>query len=187
MERIRVVLGDIVDTKSYAPIVVRFKWRNYDQEADDDHHEWIYCTDDEANWMHFVEDFKIKIKYMLLIGPRAEEFEQLLRATVSNWPRDQILERAHKPKSRADRCKILYVLAIDTIERGFDQETFGIYSNALADSDSLIRKAAVLGASYLRWPQLAEPLRLLATNVEKDEAIREEAAVLLKKLGQDAS
>ena len=188
--RIRVVLGDTVDTKSYAPLVVRLNWRNYEQIVpdDDSRHEWVYCTDDKANWIHYVEDYTLKVKYMLLIGPRAEQFEQAIRKSVSNWPRSMILERAHSPNlSRTDRREALYVLAIDTIERGIDQETFDIYSKALADSDSFIRKAAVLGASYLAWPQLAEPLRPLATKAEKNEAIRKEATSILKKLEADAT
>jgi hypothetical protein len=188
--RIRVVLDENVSELGYSAVAAHFYWRIHHRVPRDGEQnlELVLCTDDEANWIHYVDDHKLHVKYMLLIGPRASEFEQVLRDDVQNWRTEMILDRARQPNlPRKDRREVLYHLAIDTVERGFDQEVFDIYSKALHDSDSFIRKAAVIGASILGWPQFAEPLRQLASETEKNEAIRKDAALLLDKLNAHAN
>lgn len=70
------------------------------------------------------------------------------------------------------------------MEHGFDQETFDIYSKAMRDPDPIVRGAAVFGSSFLAWPQLADPMRPLATSAEPEDAIRSQAATVLKGLDE---
>ena len=102
---------------------------------------------------------------------------------VLNWRSRGIIERARKPDlSREDRLEVLYHLALDKMDHGFDKETFDVLSKALKDPDSYVRASALLGSAYLAWPQLADPVRPLATNAEPDEGIRKDAALLLPRL-----
>src|SRR5262249_43857197 len=109
--------------------------------------------------------------------------EGLLRKKLRNYSPTAIMDRARDPTlGSEDRRQALYHLALDKMERGFDQETFEIYSKAMRDPDPFVRGSAVLGSAYLGWPQLAEPMRPLATSAEPDASVRKDAALLVERL-----
>lgn len=156
-DRIRVVLGFDADSRSFARLAVIFHWRNYRHIHDAHKVESVFCTDDEASWIHYVEDLELDVKYMLFIGPRADEFARALRKEVRHQPRRVLLQRLREESDLTgeDRRKVLYQLAVDAVEHGFDQEVFDLYRAALDDPDPFIRDAAARGAAYLGWPELA--------------------------------
>lgn len=186
-DRVRIVLDSSVTEDDLDPFFVDpYNWMIKERIAQkgDQPREYIYGTEDLKNDIHFISDHKIGVKYLLVSGPDAKHIEQYLRESrLLSWHPDAIIERARDSKlSREDRRQALYHLALDKMERGFDQETLDIYSKAMTDADSFVRASAVLGSAYLAWPQLAKPLRPLATDAEPDAGIRKDAALLVGRL-----
>jgi hypothetical protein len=183
-ERVRVVLDESAHEDQLTALAGRYDWwmksrigRNGDQPE-----EYVYSTDDGATDLHFIQDHKIGVTYILVAGPAAGEVVPLLRESLDHYDPDEILEGAKNEMGAGDRRRSLYYLALVTMDRGFDREVFEIYRKALADPDPYVRGSAVLGAAYLGWPELAEPIGALARPEEPDETIRRDAGLLAERL-----
>jgi hypothetical protein len=180
----RIVLGEPNENELVA-IAGKNNWglRNFNAKTADQPAERIYATRDRATQIHWIDDHKIGVVYIYVQGAETSQVEALLRAKLAHYSSKTIVERARNVTlAPADRRDALYHLALDKMDRGFDQETFDIYKRAMQDPDPFVRGSAVLGSAYLGWPQLAEPMRLLATTAEPDESIRKDAATLVDRL-----
>jgi hypothetical protein len=189
-DRVRVVLADGVVEDQLITLAGRHKWWVHDRHArkGEEPAEYIYVTRDGGSFLHWIEDHKLGVNYILVKGPATSEIVQILRERLSNFSPAYIMKRAREAElSPDDRRMALYHLALDKMDRGFDQETFDIFCRALRDPDPVVRGSAVLGSAYLGWPQLAEPLRALVSHDEPDESIRKDAATLIGRLGAPAA
>ncbi len=188
-DRLRVVIDNSVSESALISLAGRNHWgivrriaRSGDQPA-----EYIYGTRDRASFIHWIEDHKIGVNYILVTGPETPRIAQVLRAKLPHFGSGYIIRRARDHAlGSEDRRVALYHLALDKMEHGFDQETFDIYARAMRDPDPFVRGSAVLGSAYLGWPQLAEPLRALASPDEPDASIRVDATILVWRLGNRA-
>ncbi|MBA3462935.1 MAG: hypothetical protein H0T46_23470 [Deltaproteobacteria bacterium] len=181
----RIVLDNRTVEDELVAIAGKNNWglRDFNAKSGDQPAERIYATRDRATQIHWIDDHKIGVVYIYVQGPKTSKIERLLRQKLVHHPSKLILERARDAKlAPADRRDALYHLALDKMQHGFDQETFDIYKHAMQDPDPFVRGSAVLGSTYLGWPQLAEPMRALATADEPDESIRQDAATLVERL-----
>lgn len=182
---VRIVLDSSTNEDKLIAIAGKHHWglRQIIPRSGDQPAERIYATRDRATQIHWIEDHKIGVLYLYVQGPEALPIAQLLRKKLRHYSSSTIGESARDPNvAPAERRRALYHLALDRMGRGFDPETFDIYQRAMQDPDPLVRGSAVLGSAYLGWPQLAEPLRALATGSEPDESIRHDAALLVERL-----
>jgi hypothetical protein len=183
--RVRIVPEKGFREDALYPLLVAHDWsikRRIAQDGDQPR-EYIYGTEDANTNIHFIMDHKIGVDYLLVSGPDAQRIANTLRSKLFHYHSEEIVDRAREPNlSPADRRRALYHLALDKMDHGFDQESFDIYCTAMRDADPFVRASAVLGAAYLGWPELADPLRPLATSAEPDELIRRDAATLVQRL-----
>ena len=96
---------------------------------------------------------------------------------------------AGTPGTTLDTARAAWRDAMDTWERA-EELLIGpaaMDNKALRDPDAFVRGSAVLGSAYLGWPQLAEPLRAVASEEEPDQSIRNDAATLVSRLGASAA
>lgn len=187
---IRVLLDSRTEEKELVAIGGKNNWSlvKINAKSEDQPAERIYATRDRATQIHWIEDHRLGVNYIYVQGPDTNQVELLLRKTLRHYPSKIILQRAHDPKLGPDaRQSALYDLALDKMERGFDQETFDIYVKAMRDPDPVVRRSAILGSAYLAWPELAEPLRPLATSAEPDASVRKDAALLVARLDELAN
>jgi hypothetical protein len=184
---VRIVLDNNENEDKLVALAGKNNWgiRKINARSGDQPAERIYATRDRATQIHWIEDHKIGANYIYVQGPETAAIDELLRKRLKHHSSSSIIERARDSKlAPADRRRALYHLALDKMERGFDQETFDIYSKAMSDPDPVVRGSAVLGSAYLGWPQLAEPMRALATASETDASIRKDAATLVGRLDE---
>lgn len=145
--------------------------------------EYIFSTRDKKTFIHWIEDHKIGVNYILVKGAETAPIAKILRANFLNFTSEDIYERARDNNaSPEDRRLALYHLALDKMEHGFDKDTFEIYKQAMSNADAVVRGSAVLGSAYLAWPQLAEPMRPLAGPGEPDKSIQKDARLLVERL-----
>jgi hypothetical protein len=189
-ERVRIVLAEGVVEDQLITLAGRHKWWVHDRHArkGEEPAEYVYVTRDGGSFLHWIEDHKLGVNYILVNGPATSQIVQILREQLSNFSPAYIMKHVRETElSPVDRRMALYHLALDKMDHGFDQETFDIFSKALRDPDPFVRGSAVLGSAYLGWPRLAEPLRALANHDEPDESIRRDAATLVNRLGASAA
>lgn len=183
-ERVRVVLSNTVSEDQLTALSDKHDWwirrriaRNGDQPE-----EYIYSTDDKRTDLHFIQDHKIGVNYILVQGPDAEEIAPILAKNLLSFDADEIWTAAREVGSSNNYRRALYHLALISMDHGFDREVFEIYEKAMQHSDAIVRGAALLGSAYLGWPELAAPVRRLAGDDEPEESIRQDAALLASRL-----
>jgi hypothetical protein len=179
-ERVRLVLDNNVSEDELTALAGKHDWwmKRRIGRSGDQPQEYIYSTDDGATDLHFIQDHKIGVNYILVKGPAVAEVVSLLVESLEHYDPGDIREGAKNEMGHDDRRRSLYHLALVMMDHGFDPEVFAIYKKALADASPIVRGAAVLGSAYLGWPELAEPLGALAGSSEPDDSIRNDAAVL---------
>lgn len=182
--RVRVVLSNTVIEDHLTRLADKYDWwlrrriaRNGDQPE-----EYVYSTDDKRTDMHFVQDHKIGVNYILVQGPDAEAVASILTSNLLSFDADTIWAAAREGESPTNTPRALYHLALISMEHGFNREVFETFQQAMRSSDAVIRGAALLGSAYLGWPELAAPVRKLAGTEEPDETIRRDAALLAGRL-----
>jgi hypothetical protein len=184
-DRVRVIVGDGVTETQLVKLAGRHTWWIHSRHASrgEEPTEYIYRTNDGGSFLHWIVDPKLGVTYILVKGPATPQIVEILRESLPFYSSGYIMKRAREADlSPADRREALYHLALNKMEHGFDQDTFDIYSKAMCDPDPIVRGSAVLGSAYLGWPELAEPMRPLATSAEPDESIRHDAALLVGRL-----
>lgn len=183
--RLRIVLDDSEDERNLTPIAGRNNWvhKRSIARSGDQPEEYVYATRDGETLIHWIDDHKTGVKYILVDGPEASKVNKLLRDKLLQFAPDYIIEHAsERDLNSAERRTALYHLALEKMERGFDQTTFDLYAAAMKSPDPVVRGGAVLGSAYLGWSELAEPMRPLAGPDEPDESIRKDAGLLLPRL-----
>jgi len=181
----RVVLGPSSDEGKLVAVGGKDNWSlvQINRATPTQPAERIYATRDRATQIHWIEDHKLGVTYVYVQGSDTARIEQLLRRKLQHHPSAAIMKRARDPTlGPEERQYALFYLALDKMDRGFDQETFDIYAQAMRDPDPFVRGSAVLGSAYLAWPQLAAPMRGLASADEPDESVRRNAALLVGRL-----
>jgi hypothetical protein len=184
-DRVRVVLHESVVESNLIKIANDQNWWMHERHAREGEKpaEFIYMTRDRLNFIHWIEDHTLGVNYILVKGPETSQIVQTLRARLANFSPAYIVHHAREPGLPPEERRLaLYHLALHKAEQGFDQETFDIYCEAMRDPDPHVRAAAVQGAAYLKWPELAEPLRARTGPEESEEIIRENAAGLIPHL-----
>lgn len=188
-ERIRVVLDDRVVENDLTALASKQRWRirrriarSGDQPA-----EYIYTTRDGATDLHFIQDHKIGVTYILVKGRDAARIAGAVSAGLRHHEPAMIRARAQRATEAMDRRRSLYHLALIAMDRAVDPEVLEIYQRALVDPDPLVRGSAVLGSAYLGWGELAGPVGALAGPAEPDPGIRRDAALLAGRLAQRSS
>lgn len=183
-ERVRVVLGDDVVEDDFTSVAGANRWRirRRIERNGDQPEEYVYTTRDGATDLHFIQDHKIGFTYILVKGPAASQIVPILTENLRHYDPADVREGARNEMSSEERRSSLYLLALMTMDRGFDGEVFEIYEKAMQHPDAIVRGAALLGSAYLGWPELAAPVRKLANVDELDESIRQDALLLAGRL-----
>jgi hypothetical protein len=183
-DQVRVVLDNSVTEDELTAIAGQHHWRIRRRFArnGEQPEEYVYTTRDSSTDLHFIQDHKLGVNYILVKGPHTTEIVSVLTANLEYYDADDIREGAKNEMDAEDRRRSLYYLALITMDQGFDPEVFEIYKKAFADLNPIVRGAAVLGSAYLGWPKLAGALRQLASASEPDESIRKDAALLSERL-----
>jgi hypothetical protein len=183
-ERVRVMLSHQVVEDDLTILADKHDWwikrriaQNGNQPA-----EYIYCDDPGTTNIHYIQDHKIGVKYILVKGPAAEQIAMILTENLRHYDANDIREGARNEMSAEDRRSSLYFLALISMDHGFNDEVFEIYKRYLKDSDPFVRGSALLGSAYLGWPELTDSIQELAGLDESDESIRRDAALLLERL-----
>jgi hypothetical protein len=185
--RVRIVLDDHVTEDALTAVASDKQWmisRRTEREGDQPN-EFIYSTQPGSGGtdIHWIEDHKIGVNYILVQGPETKKVVEILHDKLDYLSSETILEEARDSEATPNKRGIaLYNLALDKIEGGYDKETFDLFVSALTEKSATVRGAAVLAIAYLGWPQFIDSLRPLSTDSESDESVREDAALLLRRL-----
>lgn len=142
--------------------------------------EVIYSTPDEETYIHYIEDFKLGLNYLVVVGRNPDLVVEEIRSLLPTYDKPEILDMVKTAKSRDEKMRALYYLALITAEQ-YDPDIYKIFVNGLADPDPEIRGATVLAIAYVGWPELLKSVKHTAMT-DDDEIVRQDAALLSENM-----
>ncbi len=126
----------------------------------------------------FVEDARLGVRYVVVDGSAAGEIASRLEARLGAVAWSEVETRAASATATERAWALRYAVAFHTPDRAAP-----LLVRALADSDLLVRRVAVLASAYAPTPAVREALAARA-KAENDGALRASLESLVARLGQ---
>ncbi|EDX77143.1 hypothetical protein MC7420_280 [Coleofasciculus chthonoplastes PCC 7420] len=142
--------------------------------------EVIYQVPEQKLRVHYIEDFKLGLNYLVIVGHDLEATIEEIHSSLHTYRKNQIFSFMESAKSREDKILSIYYLALVAPNR-YNLEIFRIFQDRLFDSDAEIRGATVLAIAYVGWKQFIELLNRL-TDIESDQSVKEDCEILCENL-----
>jgi hypothetical protein len=169
----RVVLSPGVSRDAFHDAALAREWRlaRVIDPPDRSHpYEEIWLSPDERTAIHLMEDDMVGVTYALLDGERPEDHSAQIEEDLETIGASRATDWLNGAAA-SERVAAVSHLAVAADPHGADPDALAAYSAALADPDPAVRAAAAIGAAYLVWPELREPLQALAEN-DPDAEVR---------------
>ena len=132
---------------------------------------------EDGTAVQYICDGNVDVAYILVSGERAEATAKHVNKQLSSWSIKDIRAYAKWASAREDMVIALHLIGLIGSDE-FDGELYGHLERGFTHEDPQVRKAAVLAASYLHWPQVTTMAHQLATADPEDD-VREAAAELV--------
>ncbi len=142
----------------------------------------VWLTRDEQVAVHFVEDPMVDLDYIIVEG-KSEEREKvarLIREKLDIYDDEDIAELIENAQTPNERISAVQHAAL-AAPLEFDETYFKYVTDALADPNPEVRRAALTTTAYVAWRQLKEPMEKVSQS-DPDPAIREFAAFGIRSL-----
>jgi hypothetical protein len=183
-ERIRIALQDGVKQEKVSVLAYRFEWEmeRVIQRTDDHPREVIWATPGRKTFVHWVEDFLVQQRYLVVQGDDAEAVAEQLRSKLKTLSPVDVAKRLAGTRDEGDLIDVLYKAGVAAGPEE-DSALREVFDAGFRHESPDVRRAAVFAAGYAEWPGLREPLERLAGS-DPDLVVREDAAAMLEGLEQ---
>lgn len=108
----------------------------------------------EATTVHYIRDSNVGVDYILVAGERAADTARAVHRQLSSWSTEDILAYAEWASVREDLVIVLHLIGLIGGDE-FDAALYRHLERGATHGDPEVRRAAMLAASYLRWPEVA--------------------------------
>jgi hypothetical protein len=169
----RVVLSPGVSRDAFHNAALAREWRlaRLLDPPDRSHpYEEIWLSPDERTAAHLMEDDVVGVTYVLLDGERPEDCAAQIEEDLETIGTARATEWLNGAEAD-ERVAAVSHLAVAADPQEADADALAAYTAALADADPAVRAAAAIGAAYLVWPELLEPLQAM-TEGDPDADVR---------------
>lgn len=170
----RVVLSPGVSRDAFHSAALARDWRlaRIVDTPDRSHpYEEIWLSRDERTAIHLMEDDVVGVTYALLDGERTDDYSAQLEEDLPTIGAGRATDWLGEAQGD-ERVTAISHLAVAADPHAEDAAQLEAYRAALDDPDPDVRSAAAIGAAYLVWPGLLEPLRRLASGDEDADVRR---------------
>ncbi|MEU2673829.1 hypothetical protein ABZ622_34190 [Streptomyces sp. NPDC007164] len=134
--------------------------------------------DVETVVVHWVEDHRFQVDYLVVEGDRNESFAEWLRGELPLHSDRSLSDMTASTRDETALMRALRRLGINHAGREFDSVSYDLLRWALHDPEPLVRRNALLAASVMNWQQLV-PLLTCVSGTENDPEVREQAMTTL--------
>ncbi|BAZ12419.1 hypothetical protein NIES4071_42500 [Calothrix sp. NIES-4071] len=143
----------------------------------------IWTTPDEQTGIHYIEDFYINARYILIRGKNQEEIAEKIRASLATYSIYELQEKLEKVTEKKECIGVILRLSAASTQ-DYEPKIFHDLKTMMYDSDADVRKAAIFSTTYLGWQEFREPLEELKNN-DPDASVQKFAAVNLASLAKN--
>ena len=133
-------------------------------------HVWGWTVDDETE-LGYVEDGLPGLSYVTVTANTAEacaRYTEIVERDLEPLTFDQILEVVATSPEQQDLIESMDMLGVGAPRR-FEQRYYDWVLAALRAGHRELCRHAILAASYMNWPELADPLAEIAASDHDDE------------------
>lgn len=180
MRTIRVVLKPSTSEEDITALAGRHGW--HFQEAlgptEQQPYEKIWIAPDNYTSIHYIEDFLLRIRYIIVTKDRPDEVVAQIQSGLDVYSRDEILGLVDTADELNQRILALHRVA-GAAPQEFDQAIFDCLQRAMNDPEVAIRRAAIFATTYAHWPEFQESLERLQAS-DDDPSVRELARHVLE-------
>lgn len=180
--KIRVVLRPEVTLDDIEEAALDLDWlflRNW-PASEERPYEDLWVDRDEQTSIHYIDDHLVSVQYLLISGPDARTVETEAREALSTCGPADATNAWQHASTRAERVEAVYLLALATDPADYTSAA-ELLRAAASDGDPEVRRAVILAATYVGWPELRAVLAELEER-DPDESVRRDARFALEGL-----
>lgn len=143
----------------------------------------IWTTPDEQTGIHYIEDFYINARYILIRGKNQEKIAEKIRASLETYSTYELQEKLEKVTEKNECINFILRLSAASTQ-DYEPKIFHDLKTMMYASDADVRKAAIFSTTYLGWLQFREPLEELRNN-DPDASVQKFATVTHASLAKN--
>jgi HEAT repeats len=180
--KIRVVLRPEAGREDVDDVALDLDWlflRNF-PSSEERPYEDMWIDRDERTYIHYIEDHLVDLRYLVLNGPDADQLRSEVVAVLAVHQPADGPAAWESARSEADRIQAVHLLAL-TADPDDHAEAAGYLRRAAEDTGVEVRRAVILAATYVGWPELRELLTELAQS-DPDPTVVRDARLALEGL-----
>jgi hypothetical protein len=161
-DHFRVVLNPTVTS---GDVSSRGSWGGWSLEncifkSEDTFFELIYSSPAGEAEIHYIEDWELGVKYVVVKGPELQQVLADVRGRLPVIELPELIGAAREARTAAEQKAALCKLAAGAPPQ-FDQECFEIFDSALANGSVEVQNAVMQGVLYMGWPEFVPTLASL--------------------------
>lgn len=185
MQEQRVILDDSLTPKAFAKGAQEAGWQLIQEhpESKDNTLEHIYrAGKDGKSTVHYIEDQFVKVRYALARGPDAKTLAKAITDLFPHGPDDRVLAAA-EDDSQGPQYSVDWLMSATVLgDQAGHARLKKLIEKRLAHENAGVRRAALIAAGWLEWPDFRATVDRMAKE-DKDPEAREIAAGLAKSYG----
>jgi hypothetical protein len=167
------VSADNVDTASWD---LGWNFKGTRPASDDGFKEDVYeLQDDSDTRIHLVHDSVLKLRYLIITGPKAQAVADRVPEHLETIAADEAENRYKQADSSEDKVAGLYLQAI----AGADGKVPATFKDALKDDAVNTRKGVVVALGYVGGDAALKLLDEIADS-DASDTVREDAATMAR-------
>ncbi len=143
----------------------------------------IWTTPDEQTGIHYIEDFYINARYILILGKNKDKIAGKIRASLETYSTYDLQNKLEKVTEKNECINVILRLSAASTQ-DYELKIFYDLKTMMYASDVDVRKAAIFSTTYLGWQEFREPLEELKNN-DPDISVQKFAVVNLASLAKN--
>ena len=143
----------------------------------------IWTTPDEQTAIHYIEDFYINARYILIRGKNQDKIAEKIRASLETYSTYDLQDKLEKVTEKNECINVILCLSAASTQ-DYEPTIFHDLKTMMYASDVDVRKAAIFSTTYLGWLQFREPLEELKNN-DPDASVQKFAALTHASLAKN--
>lgn len=179
----RLILNPVLTEEDISALAGLQGWPMYAvKPANQVSYERIFRTADGRNFISYVEDYCIGVRYLSVQGPDTAILAARIPELLPLLSREDVIHMLRDASTREEEIAAIdHLAAIAGLQ--FDSGLFQLILKALESDDAEVRKAAIFASSYPAWRELEVPLQQIRAN-DTDPLVRELAGITMDSIAR---
>jgi hypothetical protein len=185
MSDLRIVLKESVSNDDIDRLAWQQNWELYDllPRTEKAPLTKIWITPDEQTGIHYIEDFYISVRYLLLRGNDIEKIAEKIQASLDTYSLEELHQKVGEVKDKNECIAVILRLGAATTQN-YDPRIFQDFKTLMSHPHPDVREAAMFATTYAGWREFREALQHLKEH-DPEPTVRKFARTTLESLAKN--